>query len=196
MEILPDLLHTKREELREKYFPENKSLLEKVFGSYRYTETSQLANSQSSFSPEGLLVRNSVSSSIFQLLIIHGVQLLLFFLGDTAFRNHPIHIIFQILFTLAAIFCWERLLNRKPQLLVDSSGIHLMADKEDIRWENVVLTLGSLKLNGKTTTEYLVIHHFVPWKNEFEEKEIDLDVLDASLGKIASAIEYYNRGSI
>lgn len=191
-QALKDLITAQREELTNKYFPKDKSLLSKLLPDDSYEETSTLVNHSLTFGQQ-YIIKNSTLSAILNLIFIHGVQLLILFLADKKFRLSGIHIVIQILFTLGAVSLWAKLLNsKKPQVIIDNTGIEDMQSGDKIEWNTVALTYLRTRY-AKTTTTYLVINYYTPWNNYFEEKEIDLTYLDTTNEAISSAIEYYKK---
>jgi hypothetical protein len=189
---LKDLINAQREELIQKYFPQDKSLLSKLLPDDSYEKTSDLVSHAISFGQQ-YIIRSSTLSAILNLIFIHGVQLLILFLADKEFRLSFIHIILQILFTLGAVALWAKLLNsKKPQVIIDNTGIENIPSGYKIEWNTIALTYLRTRYS-KTTTTYLVINYYAPWNNYFEEKEIDLTYLDTTNEAISSAIEYYKK---
>ena len=192
---LKDLISTQRAELTDKYFPQDKSLLSKLLPGDLYEQTQELAYHSISFGKQ-YIIKNSVISLGINLFFIHGVQLLMYFSASKEDRRSAILIFAQIAFTLGSIYAWSKILNNKPQVIIDNTGIEIINSGDKIDWENIAMVYIRVGNMIKKPTDYLVINYYAPWNNGFEEKEIDLSNLDTSKADISSAVEYYGKEKI
>jgi len=190
---LKDLISTQRAELTDKYFPQDKSLLAKLFEGDRYERTEKLAYHSISFGNQ-YIIKNSVITLGFNLLIFHGIQVLMYACADKEDRRSTAFIIAETVFAIAAIIIWKKLLNNKPQVIIDNTGIEIINSGDKIEWEKIAMAYIRVGHLTKNPTYYLVINYYAPWNNGFEEKEIDITNLNTTKADISSAVEYYGKG--
>lgn len=195
-----DKIQSKRKELSQKYYHQKKSIIGDLLSVSSYQDTADAAEQSKSFDKNGLTIRNSVFTAVVNLVFIHGIQILMIVVGDKSFHQSAVFYIFETLFTLGSIYGWTTILGRKPKIRIDDQGIGILYSDEMIAWGDVVLTCiwNTVRAGSSSNSivNYLVVHFYVPYNNDFDERDIDLTNLDTTTSEISAAVEYFRNRAV
>lgn len=184
----------KMQEINEQYAKKNSWITLGVpFPEYTDTAHYICKDEAMNANPAGYLIKKSRSYFVVVAMMVHLLQILVLAFGDAMFRKSMVNIFFQIVLTALAVPCWKQAFDKSLQLRIDDRGIDLVYQRTAIEWQNVLSTHIKRQTRSKGYGEHLVINHYIPSRDVFEETEVDIAVLAIRAKTLACRIEYFKR---
>lgn len=111
----------------------------------------------------------------------------------TDFNPNGINTIIFLLFLFVCLFWWTKLLDKKPQIIINKEGIQIrknvlpFSSLRIIQWDEVYFFYLLEKTRRNVTGRYLVIRQ----KEKEKDIKVELNGLDTSIVTIFSLIKQY-----